>query len=149
MSENGKTLSFPSRLKGISVDPIPILNDVIKGGVAFVLGGGVFSTLLAFRKDRREAPKSTSDTLKSILDQATEATATAMDALSKAQDSQAKALEAEKRSITAERTVTTFRNIITSHFVPILEWIDGGAPPPPPNINPELRSFVNDMSDER
>lgn len=139
--------------------------DLIKAAFAFIMGGGVWASVIAFRKDRREAPKDTTATLDMLLEQAQKATSMAMSAMTKATESNSRAdeaeikaasaerraIQAEARAAQSERTVAVFKSIIIRNIIHIIQWIDGGASPPPPAIQQELRDFVTDVDhpDER
>lgn len=122
-----------------------LITEVAGAAVYFIFGGGLVAVVQTIRQDRRKAPKDTSDTLTSILEQAEKATATAVDALRKSTETERKAIAAERRAERAEEMVHVFRHVVAKHIVAIIEWIDRGAEPPPPHIHQELRDFVDDM----
>lgn len=135
------------------IDWAALISESARALFVFVLGGGVFSSFIAFRKDRRDAPKDTVATLEAMLSQAAQASSKAIEALSVAADSKKEAVaashrasEAERRAAQAEKTVAVFRTILLGNVVHIIKWIDKGASPPPPTIQQELRDFVNEVT---
>lgn len=125
------------------------LQALFIGVLSLLIGGGGGGFIVAALKDRREAhrdaPRDTVDTLNLMLQRVVDASTVAADAVAKATDARDEAVAARVEAQRASDMVVAMKRVLRMHVLPLIVWIDRGAPDPKPEISAELRELLSDL----